>query len=298
MESLPLQTLKPAIVSLSPDVTEMLHLIGLGEYQVGRSHECDFPAQVKKLPYCSKLLFPNNLSSLEIDHEIKRRINANEEIYAINWEIIEQLHPTHIFTQGVCYVCGPTCKNLSGRLENLEKREFNITKLSELFLNLEELAALFNIPATPILNKLKSEFSAIKKCSAHQSVLFVEWINPVIIGGHWLPDLIELVGCTPAIKTKTSIVLIEEDLEKLQTPDLIVFAPCGFEIERTEIELKELMRIIKIVKAKRAVVSDGNALFNRPGPRLLESAKVLSEILAGSDYGLNNFWKELDVHRN
>jgi len=298
VESTQLNTSKPAIVSLSPDVTEMLHFIGLGNYQKGRSHECDYPEQVKTLPFCSKLLFPNNLSSIEIDREIKRRINNKEEIYAIKWEEIESLNPTHIFTQGVCYVCGPTCKNLNGRLDHLEKKEFNITNLNELFLNLEELASVFNCSVSPIVDKLKIDFASIKKCSTYKSVLFVEWLDPIIVGGHWLPELIEIAGGTPSIKSKTSVVVGDDDLEKLPAPDLIVFAPCGFDIVRTEKELEEIKTISKKVKAKRAVVCDGNALFNRPGPRLLESAQVLSEILTGTEYGVKNFWKELDVYSN
>jgi iron complex transport system substrate-binding protein len=286
----------PRIISLQPAATEIVCALGLESQLVGRSHACDYPESIKQLPICSYDKMGAGLSSAQIDREVKQRMADALSVFEINRELIKELQPDFVITQDQCEVCAVSLPDVQQALaDDLDKSTKIISlqpnSLDEIFDNIREVAtALDALPAAEtLLEDLQERVDIIrhklKFIENKPTVACIEWLDPLMISGNWVPELVSIAGGTPIMAEagKHSPFVQWEDL-RLQDPEVIVVMPCGFSIERALKEIDILLQLpgfanLQAVKNKRLYLADGNHYFNRPGPRVVDSIEILAEII-------------------
>ena len=297
------------IVSLLPSATEIVDCLGLTHALVGRSHECDYPPSVKDLPVCTAARLNSDNTSEEIDKDVKTLLQQALSIYQIKTEVLEQLQPTHIVTQDQCDVCAvnlPEVEKAIASLINSHPQVISLQPnlLQEVWADIQQVAETLGVESKPVLDKLQERLNGItlkvKDINQKPTVVALEWTEPLMGGGNWIPELIEMAGGQPllGVKGEHSPYLSWENLTEAD-PDVIVIMPCGFDLERTEQESQVLTqhpnwKSLTAVTNNQVFIVDGNAYFNRPGPRLVDSAEILAEILHPKlfNYGhRGNSWK-------
>lgn len=278
------------VVSLLPSATELVCAVGARDELVGISHECDFPPDVVGLPVLTSARIGVGLSSSDIDRRVRSVIRDALSIYSVDAELLGELRPDLIVTQDLCEVCAVSLDDVRSAVARLAHREsIDIVSLRPTRLNdvLEDVLRVGNaLDRGDIAVALKSRLEARirevarRAASAHTRprVVSIEWLDPIMLGGTWMPELIELAGGM-AVGTRAgepAPTLSIDALIELR-PDVVLVKPCGFPIKRTlaERELVE-QRIVTRLPDARVYISDGNAFFNRPGPRLVESLEILA----------------------
>jgi iron complex transport system substrate-binding protein len=283
------------IVSLLPAATEIVCALGLEENLVGRSHECDYPESVKQLPVCSEANIPDNLGSAAIDTKVKELLTDALSVYTVKRDLIKQLSPDVVITQAQCEVCAVSLKEVEEALEDyLDKQSTIISlqpdSLETIFNNIREVAAVLDVPVKgeQLIEDLQERADIIrhklKFMENKPTVACIEWLEPMMVSGNWVPELVSIAGGAPILAEngKHSPYVKWEDIQQ-QDPDVIVVMPCGFSIERTMKEMNLLLQLpgfaeMKAVKNDRFYIADGNQYFNRPGPRIVDSIEILAEI--------------------
>jgi iron complex transport system substrate-binding protein len=284
------------IISLIPSATEIIHSLGLTDALVGRSHECDYPAQVNKLPVCTEPKFNPEGTSQEIHDRVSDLLQSALSVYRVKTDVLEQLQPTHILTQAQCEVCAVSLADVEQTVGTRVSSQPQIislqpSQLSELWTDLDRVAAAFGISATALTASLQQRIDRCAQTTRslteqeRLTVACIEWIEPLMAAGNWIPELVELAGGRSQFGTigQHSPWLNWDELIQAN-PEAIVIMPCGFDLERTEQEAKTLQQHpgwseLQAVQGDRVYVTDGNQYFNRPGPRLVDSLEILAEIL-------------------
>ncbi|SEO44524.1 iron complex transport system substrate-binding protein [Mucilaginibacter gossypiicola] len=284
------------IVSLLPAATEIICALGLEKNLVGRSHECDFPESVKQLPVCTEANFPDGMSSADIDVKVKEILADALSVYTVKREQIKALSPDVVVTQAQCEVCAVSLKDVEEALENYLDKQAQIislqpNSLDDIFNDIANVANALNIPQTgaELIENLQERVDIIKHklkfIDNKPTVACIEWLEPLMISGNWVPGLVNIAGGTPVLAQdgKHSPYVIWDDILQ-QDPEIIVVMPCGFSIERTMREINLLLdrpgfASLKAVKNDRFYIADGNQYFNRPGPRIVDSIEILAEII-------------------
>ena len=282
------------IVSLLPSATEIIDCLGLTPALVGRSHECDYPATVKDLPVCTEARLDSNKKSGQIDADVQSLMQKALSIYKIKIEVLEQLKPTHIVTQDQCDVCAVNLPEVEKAIAQLTDSHPQVISLQpkilkEVWNDISRVAKALEVEAQPVLDRLQGRIKTINDkveilVTEKPTVVALEWTEPLMVGANWIPELIEIAGGKPLLSKRGehSPYLFWESLIDID-PEIIVIMPCGFDLERTAQESKILTKhpawkALKAVKQGKVFVTDGNAYFNRPGPRLVDSAEILAEI--------------------
>ncbi len=284
------------LLPLLSSATEIVHALGLGEFQVGRSHECDYPPEVLNLPVCTRPNIPVDGSSAEIDRWVKERAASAVSIYDVDSSLIRKLQPTHIFTQTQCKVCAVSLEDVERaigadlgcpvRIVALEPYA-----LADVWRDIERVAASCGCEGKgqALTQLLQQRIHAITERITYTqdrpTVAALEWLDPLMAAGNWVPELITLAGGQnlfgePGIHSPW---MSWDDLLAAD-PDVIVALPCGFNLERSAHEVRLLrdrphFAELKAVRTGNLYACDGNQFFNRPGPRLVESLEILAEIL-------------------
>jgi iron complex transport system substrate-binding protein len=284
------------IVSLIASATEIVHALGLGPAQVGRSHECDFPDEVRALPVCTTPSFPVSGNSAEIDTRVKERLANALSVYEVFEDVLERLQPTHIVTQTQCRVCAVTLedveRSLAGSISShpiLIALESNA--LDDVWRDINRVASACGIASKgqEVVSALRHEMSRISTLAGsarrRPRVACIEWHEPLMTAGNWVPELVELANGENLFGKAGmhSPWMIWEELVA-SDPDVIVSMPCGFDLERTRHEMYWLTERpgwsdLRAVQSGEVYLADGNQYLNRPGPRMVESLEILAEIL-------------------
>jgi iron complex transport system substrate-binding protein len=303
------------IISLLPSATEIVVALGMGEFLVGRSHECDYPSFVTQLPVCTQASLNVEKPSREIDADVQSLLQAALSLYQIKTEVLEQLQPTHIVTQDQCDVCAVSFSDVKKAVSALISSDSQIISLQpnllqEVWSDIAHVAQTLEIDPKPLLTQLQQRIQQIEAQTQNlpenslPTVVALEWTDPLMGAGNWIPELIELAGGKPLLSKKgdQSPYITWDDL--LQSdPDFIVIMPCGFDLARTDQEAQGLVQhpqwhTLRAVQQTNVYISDGNAYFNRPGPRLVDSLEILAEILHPEyfTYGYQNqAWQKLNT---
>jgi iron complex transport system substrate-binding protein len=287
---------EPRIISLIASATEIVCALGFESQMVGRSHECDFPASVKRLPICTSPKFEVEGLSYEIDQRVKAILQESLSVYRVDAELLERLRPTHIVTQSQCEVCAVSLKDVEQAVCQFTGSQPIVVSLepnalADVWSDIRRVATALNAPerGEELIAGLRRRIDEIaakaRTARSRPTVACVEWIEPLMAAGNWMPELVELAGGVNLFGEagKHSPWMSWEELVAAD-PEVIVISPCGFDIARTmeETDLltgKPEWRELKAVKANRVFVADGNQYFNRPGPRLAESLEILAETL-------------------
>ncbi len=284
------------IVSLIASATEIVYALGFGADVVGRSHECDYPLSVKDLPMCTSPKFNPDGTSYEIDQRVKAILQEAVSVYRVDAKMLDDLAPTHIITQAQCEVCAVSLKDVEAAACEMIKSQPMIVSLepnclADIWKDVDRVATALGAKQTgaDLISALKSRMSSIEvaaaKIQTRPTVACIEWIEPLMAAGNWMPELIEAAGGTNLYGEAGKhspwmswTQLVDDD------PDFIVVSPCGFDIKRTLEEMSLLTSqpgysTLKAVVSGRVYVADGNQYFNRPGPRVVESLEIMAEIL-------------------
>jgi iron complex transport system substrate-binding protein len=289
------------IVSLIASSTEIVHALGFGDQMVGRSHECDYPTHVTELPVCTGPKFRTDGSSYEIDQRVKAILQESLSVYRVDAEKLNELKPTHIITQAQCEVCAVSLKDVEEAACQIISSQPKIISLqpdslADIFDDVRKIAkGLDVVPVGEMMvEQLKGRMDEVaSKARAlpdKPRVALVEWIEPMMAGGNWMPELIDMAGGINLFGEagKHSPWMSWEDLVASE-PDIIIVSPCGFDIKRTMEEMhlisgRKEYAGLKAVKEGKIFVADGNQYFNRPGPRVLESLEMLAEMLHPEEF--------------
>jgi iron complex transport system substrate-binding protein len=284
------------IISLLPSATEIVHALGLTNILVGRSHECDYPLAVQQLPVCTSAKLNTQRSSLQIDTDVQSLLKSALSIYQIETEVIEKLQPTHIITQDQCDVCAVSFSDVKKAVASLVSSHPEIISLQpnhlrEVWDDIKRVAQALNVPYQPVLQELDKRIDFIttqtKTISEENkpTVVALEWIEPLMGAGNWIPEMIEIAGGKSILGNagQHSLYITWDELLNVN-PDVIIIMPCGFDLERTHQEAQVLKQHIEwknlqAVQEGKVFITDGNAYFNRPGPRLVDSLEILAEML-------------------
>ena len=279
----------PRIVSLISSATEIVYALGAGDWLVGRSHECDYPPEVLALPVCSTPSFAVSGTSPEIDAQVKDRLRNALSIYEVNNLQLHQLQPTHILTQTQCEVCAVSLKDVerSVALQLLSQPKIISLQpncLADVWNDIRAIALSLLLDPEPLLTQLKARMPPVER-SYRPTVACIEWLNPLMAAGNWVPELVELAGGHNLFGEagKHSPWMTWLELQEAD-PDIIIAMPCGFDEYRTRREMHWLEEQtgyadLSAVRNRQVYTVDGNAFFNRPGPRLAESYEQLKLIL-------------------
>jgi iron complex transport system substrate-binding protein len=282
------------IVSLIASSTEIVCRLGLAQELVGRSHECDYPEFVKDLPVCTSPKFNVEGSSYEIDQRVKVILQESLSVYRVDAQIVDALKPSHIITQAQCEVCAVSLKDVEEAACQFISSQPQIVSLepnslADIWFDIKRVGAALDISerADKLVVDLSQAMSTIESATTglvKPRVACIEWIEPLMAAGNWMPELIVMAGGINLFGEagKHSPWMSFDQLFD-QDPDIVIVSPCGFGIERTQIEMHLLQNHpgwnnLKAAKNKRVFVCDGNQYFNRPGPRVLESLEILAEI--------------------
>ncbi|HWZ88135.1 MAG TPA: cobalamin-binding protein [Polyangiaceae bacterium] len=291
------------IVSMLASGTELVCALGLGDKLVGRSHECDYPAWVKRLPEVSHPTFDITGSSREIDELVRQRLHAGEPLYAVEEALLAELAPDVLITQTHCEVCavspGDFAHKVSAKLYREQVVALSTGTLEAILQGFVDVARVLGKPAegAALVESIRARLSALSektRALPHPSVVCLEWIEPVFAMGNWGPELVELAGGTNLLGTLGAhsasapwSTVLEAD------PEVLVIAPCGFGLERTLREMHLLAEQpgwhgLRAVQSERVFVADGNLYFNRSGPLMFDSPEILAEILHPNDFAPNH----------
>ncbi len=289
------------IVSLLPASTEIVCALGGAGRLVGRSHECDFPPEIGNLPVCTASKLDASADSAEIDRKVKALLQDAVSIYGIDTEKLKQLKPDIILTQAQCEVCAVSLPEVEQAVAQWLGRRPQIVslapnRLADIWEDIRRVADALDLAdhGKEVLRLLKSRVVDIieKTCQLKDrpSIACIEWIEPLMAAGNWVPELVELAGGSNAVGEpgKHSPWINWETLAK-QNPEIIIAMPCGFNLQRTRSEMAALVQRpewskLKAVKNRRVYLTDGNQYFNRPGPRIVESLEILTEIIHGDRF--------------
>lgn len=284
----------PRIVSLIASATEIVHALGAGNSQVGRSHECDWPQSVHSLPALTWATFKVEGSSREIDVRVKELFKNGLAVYEVDAARLEALAPDVILTQDQCEVCAVSLADVERAVCEWTGRDTNVVSLrphslDALMADIERVAVAIGRPEVGVnlVGQMRERLAGIAdavKGRSRPRLAFVEWIDPPMSGGHWMPEIISIAGGVSlfGVTGQNSPWISWDEVAKAD-PDVIVVGPCGFDLAKTESEMdvlkdNEIWQSLRAVRANAVWVADGNAYFNRPGPRIVESTEILAEI--------------------
>lgn len=282
------------IASLLPAATEIVCALGFQDNLVGLSHECDYPNNLANLPVCTKALVSSDGTSLEIDTAVKNALKNALSIYHVEDDALRIAKPDVIITQDQCEVCAVALKDVEAAVCDLLESDALIVSLNpeglkNVYNDIERVANALNAHAkgAELIQTIQQRFEAIRheaKKREAPSVACIEWADPLMAAGNWVPSLVDIAGGHDLFG-QAGLHAPWLDPEKLfaADPDIIVFMPCGFGLERSTYEAQTLIQTqqwqnLKAVKTDNVYATDGNSFFNRPGPRIVESAIILTEI--------------------
>jgi iron complex transport system substrate-binding protein len=283
------------IVSLIASATEIVCALGFEDALVGRSHECDFPESVKRLPVLTAPKLDVSAPSREIDARVKSLVEDALSVYRVDAEKLRALAPDVIVTQTQCEVCAVSERDVVAALEGWTGARPVVVSclpnaLADVWEDMARVAAALGAPerGRELARRSRERMDAVAarvRDEPRARVACIEWIDPLMSAGNWVPELCELARaeCLFGEAGKHSPWMTIEELAA-KDPDAIAVLPCGFDIERTRREMPALVGRpewprLRAVREGRVFLCDGNQYFNRPGPRLVESLEILAEVL-------------------
>jgi len=283
------------IASLLPGATETCFALGLGDQIVGVSHECDTPVAARDLPQLTSSSVDATATSRAIDQQVQKLVCNGLSIYDVDLDALREAAPDLIVTQDMCDVCAVTFADVEAATQAALGKDVSIVSLAPLSLDdvlgdIERVAAAADVAerGTELVSDLRRRLAAVREATATfeaPRVLMLEWLDPPMPIGHWTPRIVRMAGGRPVLaRDQVPTGPLEWSAIADCDADALLLAPCGFEVEQTRREVDELLQRPEIaalpaVERGRVYLADGNHFFNRPGPRLVESAEVAAVAL-------------------
>ena len=306
----------PRIVSFLPSATEMACALGLADSIVGITHECDYPPEIKSKPVVVRNVLPlERMSQSEIDRAVAERIREGQSLYQIDEHLLRELAPDLILTQNLCQVCAPSGNEVSRVLKALPKAPeilwLTPQSLSEIFDNVRELGAATDRSAEAArlvdncLARLQNLSDRTKTISHKPGVFCMEWLDPVYASGHWVPELVKIAGGVDELgRERGESVRVSWEEITAWAPEVLVIMPCGFDLQQT---MKQIWSVfgyrsspffdLPAARNGRVYAVDANSYFARPGPRVVEGAELLAQLIHPELFAVtdSNAFQPVDV---
>jgi iron complex transport system substrate-binding protein len=282
------------IVSFLPAATEMIYLLGLGDELVGRSHECDFPEEVKHKPVIVDCAL--DLSSMtmpQIDVAVSTQLSQGKSLYIVDEVKLRAAAPNLLVTQNLCQVCGPAGNEVSQVINSMSDAPKIIWQTPRNFEEMldalralgretgtEDKAVEWSTAATARIRRISTAAEALRKVR----VSFLEWVDPLYCGGHWIPQMLDWAGADDRnSRSGTDSVRIPWENVVQHQPEVILVSPCGF---KTHDALRQAALLqsrpgwndLPAVRNRRVYAVDANAYFARPGPRLVDGVELMAHL--------------------
>jgi len=281
------------VVSLLPSATEIV--FALGVEPVGVSHECDHPPAARDLPAVNRSRVDPDASSAEIDAQVQAAVADGEGVYAVDRDRLAALDPDLIVSQGICDVCAVDEVLVREAVDDLGLAADVLTtdphRLDDVLDDVERIGAALDREdrAAAYRSELQARLDAVAERTADADrrprVAILDWLDPVMVAGHWMPDVIDVAGgayglADPGARSRPR----EWAAVREYDPEVLVLAPCGFEIDQTLADLDAILDLpgiadLAAVENDAVYAMDGHHLVNRPGPRLVETAECLGSVL-------------------
>jgi len=277
------------IASLVPSATEMLYALGLGEYVVAVTHECDHPPEARSLPHLTRTVLPPGLSAAEIDRKVKVRVAEGQALYELDEELLALLAPDLIVTQAVCEVCAVSYEDVlevAARLPSMPRvLQQDPSTLGEMLEDAVRLAEAAQVPRLghELRGELEGRLATVRAAvsgAALPRVIALEWLDPPFVGGHWIPEMISIAGGEdvagpPGLKSPE---VSWGELSGLN-PDVAIAMPCGCYVDDSRAQALAHWERIEALGAQRVFAVDAASTFSRPGPRLVDGVELLGHLL-------------------
>jgi iron complex transport system substrate-binding protein len=274
------------IASLVPSATETLFALGLGPDVVGVTHECDYPPEAAELPHLTRTVIPEGLSSEEIDAAVRERTGRGEHLYELDADTLRDLEPDLIVTQALCEVCAVSYDDVRAVAEEISSQPQVIAldpmTLGEVLADVRRLAGATEDDgaADDLLDDAADRIDIVRSRldgAAPRTVAALEWLAPPFVGGHWIPQLIEMAGGVdplglPGERSRTA----SWDEIAAARPEVVVVMPCGFGVKRAADEALDHHARLTELGADRIVAVDASSFFSRPSPRLVDGLEILA----------------------
>jgi iron complex transport system substrate-binding protein len=288
------------ICSLVPGATEILFALGVGDQVVGVTHECDWPPEAaSRPPVTASLVETGDLTSAEIDRAVAVAAAEAKPLYAIDEETWAQVQADVVVAQELCDVCAVSAE--TARALDVEVIDFSPTTLDHVLASIIGLGVRFGAEAAAdeltggMRSRLDRVRAALAEVETYPRVFVSEWLEPPYAAGHWVPDMVEIARGTEVagMSGEPSYRMRWSDVAALE-PDVVLLAPCGFDLDRTLSEVVTLDLSANLLgtaarQESRVFAVDANANFSRPGPRLVDGVELLAYLLhpeAFSDPGI------------
>ncbi|HYM40704.1 MAG TPA: ABC transporter substrate-binding protein [Thermoplasmata archaeon] len=284
------------IVSLLPAATEICFALDLDGDLVGVSPECDYPPTARDRPALSRARVDTDRStSADISQRVGTALARGDPLYEIDEEGMRQAAPDVILTQGLCEVCAPSVSDVRSVAARLAKKPRILAldphSLKDVLEDIQRVGAACGAAGTAknVVEELRERIERVgflaAQASARPSTVCIEWVDPLFLAGHWVPEMVDIAGGADAlVKSGEPSRRIEPKELLLAAPEVAILMPCGFHLDRARTEATALAaqswwRDLPAARKDRVWVADGSAYFSRPGPRLVDGIEILAHIL-------------------
>jgi len=277
------------IVSLVPSATETLFALGLGEHVAAVTHECDYPADARNLPKVTRDVIGPGLGPDEIDRAVRELTEQGRSIYELDGVGLRDLKPDLIVTQALCSVCAVSVDDVRAIAAEMDPVPRIVSldphTLGEVLGDVRTLAQATDAKdaGVGLVQDAAARIDRVRLAvreAPRVGVAMLEWLDPVFVGGHWVPQLIEYAGGVDllGLAGEPSVQRSWEEVAAAR-PEVVIVAPCGYDVERGRLEAYDYADRLHALGAERIVVADACAWFSRPGPRLVEGLEWLGHAL-------------------
>ncbi|MEM7138412.1 MAG: ABC transporter substrate-binding protein [Myxococcota bacterium] len=290
----------PRVASLLPSATEIVCALGAEESLVGVSHECDYPDTLGERPVLTQARVEDHGSSRAIDEAVRRIVRDALSVYTVDHALLGSLEPTIVITQDLCEVCAVSLDDVRAAVarlasaEDVEILSLRPTRLGGILDDIDRVAAALKRPraGAEVRSALNARIDAVRSraqaAKLRPRVASLEWIDPIMLGGTWMPEVIDIAGgvAVGVEVGRPAPTVTADELCALQ-PDVVVVKACGFSLGRTleERDLLEATVLSGLPGTTRVYLTDGNAFFNRPGPRIVDSIEIMAACLHPDLFG-------------
>jgi iron complex transport system substrate-binding protein len=276
------------LVSLVPSATETLFALGVGEEVTAVTHECDYPADALNLPKVTRDVIGPGLPPAEIDAAVRELTEQGRSIYELDEAGLRTLQPDLIVTQALCSVCAVSVDDVRAIADRMGPKPTIVSldphTLGEVLGDVRTLAQATDRKdaGVDLINAAAARIDRVRtavKAARRPTVAMLEWLDPIFVGGHWVPQLIEYAGGVDllGLPGEPSEQRSWEELEAVQ-PEVVVVMPCGYDVDRAHEEAQAYADELRQLGA-RIVIADAAAWFSRPGPRLVDGLEWLAYVL-------------------
>ena len=273
------------IVSFLPAATEIAYALGAGDEIVGRSHECDYPADALRLPVVSRpALAIEEMNQGQIDTAVSSQLASGESLYRVDEILLRDLAPDVVFTQDLCQVCAPSGTELTRALQELPSKPevlwLTPRTLAEIEQNILDIGRVTGrlLEAESLVDDNRERIEKVKRAVAEaprRRVAFLEWTDPLFCAGHWVPEMIAIAGgVDPLGHPGGDSRRMTWDSVAMGNPEILIVAPCGYGLAQSQAAARNLTN----TGSARVVAVDANAYFARPGPRVAEGIELLAHL--------------------